>query len=69
MNRIIGLALLVGGIVLLIYGIQAGNSFSSGVSRAFNGAPTSQSIWMIVGGAVLIIVGLGATFGGRGTRT
>jgi len=69
MNRAIGWALMAGGVVLLIFGIQASNSFTSGISKAFNGTPTNQSIWMIVGGAVLIIVGLIMGVSGRGTRT
>jgi protein-S-isoprenylcysteine O-methyltransferase Ste14 len=69
MNRPIGLALLAGGVVLLIFGIQASHSFSSNVSRVFNGSPTNQSVWMIVLGAILAIVGLVMSFGGgRGTR-
>ncbi len=35
MNKILSIALLVGGIVLMIYGINAMNSFSSDVSRFF----------------------------------
>ena len=35
MNKIISLALLVGGVVLIIVGVNATNSFSSDVSRFF----------------------------------
>ena len=38
MNKIISLALLVGGIVLIVIGINATNSFSSDVSRFFTGS-------------------------------
>jgi hypothetical protein len=69
MNRAIGWAFAAGGIVLLIFGIQGANSFSSNVSKTFTGSPTNQSIWMIVLGAILLIVGLAMSFGGRGTRT
>jgi Protein of unknown function (DUF3185) len=69
MNRAVGLAFLAGGIVLLIFGVQAMHSFNSRVSSTFTGTPTSHSIWMIVLGAVLVIVGLALGFGGgRGTR-
>ena len=37
MNKIVSLALLVGGIVLIVIGINATNSFSSDVSRFFTG--------------------------------
>lgn len=69
MNRAIGLALLVAGIVVLIFGIQASQSFTSSVSQTFTGAPTNRSIWMIVGGLVAAIVGIVLTFrGGSDTR-
>lgn len=67
MNRAIGLALLVGGIVLLIFGLQASHSFSSDVSRTFTGSPTNNSVWMIVGGVVAAIAGLVMSLRG-GTR-
>jgi uncharacterized membrane protein HdeD (DUF308 family) len=67
MNKAIGLALLVGGIVLLIFGLQASHSFSSDVSRTFTGSPTNNAIWMIVGGVVAAVAGLVMTLRG-GTR-
>jgi Protein of unknown function (DUF3185) len=70
MNKAIGLALLVAGIVVLIFGIQASQSFTSNVSQTFTGAPTNRSIWMIVSGLAAAIVGIVLTFrGGSGTRT
>jgi Protein of unknown function (DUF3185) len=70
MNRALGLALLVAGIVVLIFGIQASQSFTSNVSQTFTGAPTNRSIWMIVAGLAAAIVGIVLTFrGGTGTRT
>ncbi|MCC5833683.1 MAG: DUF3185 family protein [Opitutales bacterium] len=66
MAKAVSLALLVGGIVLLIFGFNAMESFSSEVSRVFTGTPTEDSIWMFVGGLVLTIVGLiGLMRGGR----
>ncbi|MCL4180122.1 MAG: DUF3185 family protein [Verrucomicrobia bacterium] len=61
MNRIVSLALLVGGIVLLVFGISATDSFGSDVSRFFTGSPTDKAIWMLLGGAVATVVGLGLT--------
>lgn len=49
--------MLVIGVVLIIYGISASNSFSSDVSRAFTGSPTDRTIWLLGGGAVLAVVG------------
>ena len=64
MNRIVSLALLVGGVVLMIIGINATNSFSSDVSRFFTGSPTDKAIWMLIGGLVAAIVGLTMTLRG-----
>jgi hypothetical protein len=58
MNKIISLALLVGGVVLVIVGINATNSFSSDVSRFFTGSPTDKAVWMLIGGSVAAILGL-----------
>jgi divalent metal cation (Fe/Co/Zn/Cd) transporter len=61
MNRIVSLALLVGGVVLLVFGITATESFNSDVSRFFTGSPTDKAVWMLIGGAVATVVGLGLT--------
>lgn len=58
MNRIVSIALLAGGVVLLIFGISATNSFGSDVSRFFTGSPTDKAVWMLIGGTVASIVGL-----------
>jgi divalent metal cation (Fe/Co/Zn/Cd) transporter len=58
MNKIASLALLVGGIVLIIVGINATNSFNSDVSRFFTGSPTNKAVWMLIGGIVATIAGL-----------
>jgi len=57
MNKAVSLALLIGGVILLIYGFNASESISSEVSEAVSGTPTDKSIWLIVGGAIAAIVG------------
>lgn len=57
-NKLIALAILALGIVLMIYGVSALDSFSSDVSRFFTGSPTDKSIWLMIGGVVAIVVGL-----------
>ena len=66
MNKIFSLALLIGGVVLMIVGINATNSFSSDVSRFFTGSPTDKAIWMLIGGVVATVLGLTMTLRGRG---
>ncbi len=62
MNKPLSLALLGGGILLLIYGISASESFSSDMSRFFTGSPTDRTIWLLVGGGVMAITGLFGLF-------
>jgi len=62
MNKPISIALLIGGIVLMIFGINATNSFSSDVSRFFTGSPTDKAVWMLIGGLIAAMVGLFGTF-------
>jgi hypothetical protein len=64
MNKIISLALLAGGIVLMVVGINATNSFSSDVSRFFTGSPTDKAVWMLIGGIVAAVVGLATLWRG-----
>jgi len=61
MNKILSLALLIGGVVLMVFGINATNSFGSDVSNFFTGSPTDKAIWMLIGGIVAAVAGLVAT--------
>jgi hypothetical protein len=61
MNKLFAIALLVGGLVLIVMGINATNSFSSDVSRFFTGSPTDKAIWLVLGGVVAALVGLVGT--------
>lgn len=58
MNKAIFIALLVGGIILIVFGMNARDSLSSDVSRVFTGAPTNKAIFMLVGGVVAAVIGL-----------
>lgn len=67
MNKLIALALLVGGVVLIVIGVSATHSFSSDVSRFFTGSPTDKAVWMLIGGAIAAFVGLIGTL--RGSKS
>jgi len=67
MNKVVSLALLIGGVVLMIFGINATNSFSSDVSRFFTGGPTDKAVWMLIGGIIVAVVGLAGTL--RGSKS
>jgi hypothetical protein len=58
MNKPVSLALLVGGVILIIYGISASDSIGSSFSRVFTGSPTDKTIWLLLGGAIAAAVGL-----------
>ncbi|MDR4499230.1 MAG: DUF3185 family protein [Candidatus Scalindua sp.] len=58
MNKGVSLAILGGGILLIILGVSATKSYSSDISRFFTGSPTDKAIWMLIGGAVATIIGL-----------
>jgi hypothetical protein len=60
------LALLVVGVLLIVWGVRATESFSSDVSRFFTGSPTDKAVWLLTGGIVAAIVGLFGVF--RGTK-
>lgn len=58
MNKPLSIALLLIGILLLVYGSQASDSVSSGVSRVFTGSPTDKTIWLFIGGTLCTVLGL-----------
>ncbi|HEX4646762.1 MAG TPA: DUF3185 family protein [Verrucomicrobiae bacterium] len=58
MNKAISVALLVAGVVLLIFGYNASQSFNSQMSHIFNGTPTNRSLWLTISGVVAAVAGL-----------
>ncbi len=58
MNRALSIALLVVGIILIIFGVNASDSVGSSFSRLFTGEPTDRAIWLLIGGIVALVVGL-----------
>ncbi len=68
MNKPISLALLIGGIILIIYGISANDSAASGFSRFFTGNPTDKTMWLLIGGGIAAAVGASGLFFGSKSR-
>ena len=56
-RRALGIALLVGGLMLLFFGFNASEGFASDLSETFTGSPTDRSIWMLVLGAIAAVAG------------
>jgi len=67
MNKILSLAFLAVGIVLIIYGCNASDSIGSSFSRFFTGSPTDKTVWFLVGGIVAAIIGAGGLM--RGSKS
>jgi len=68
MNKPISLALLVGGIVLIVYGLSASDSLGSSFSRFFTGNPTDKTMWLLIGGIVATAIGAGGLTLGSKSR-
>jgi len=65
MSRVIGIAFLVVGVVLILFGMNASASLGSRVSELFTGAPSDRTIWLLLAGVAAAIVGLGMLLAGR----
>jgi hypothetical protein len=57
MPRITSIAILIVGVILLVYGFNASDSVSSSVSRAVSGTPTDKTVWLIALGVIGVIAG------------
>jgi divalent metal cation (Fe/Co/Zn/Cd) transporter len=63
MNKALGIALLAVGVALVIFGINASDSFNSDVSRFFTGHPTDKSMWLLIAGIGSAVLGFFLTLG------
>jgi len=66
MPRGTSIALLVIGLVLIVWGISASDSITSGFSELFTGSPSDKAVWLVIGGLFAGIIGL--TGVARGAR-
>lgn len=65
-SRALGIAALVVGLVLVVFGLNASDSVADSVSEGFTGRFTDKTMWYLVGGGALAALGLGMTLLGRG---
>ena len=65
MQRIVGIALLVVGVGLIIFGMQASASLGSRLSELFTGAPSDRTIWLLLAGVAAALLGIGLLLAGR----
>ncbi len=64
MNKIVSIALLILGVVIFGYGLSASDSIGSAFSRLFTGAPTDNTIWLLLGGGLAMAIGAAGLFRG-----
>lgn len=68
-QRIVGIVVIVIGVILFIVGMNSSESVADQVSETFTGRFTKDTIWYIVGGLGLTVLGLLMTvFSGRKAR-
>lgn len=68
-QRLVGIALVVVGVAVLIFGLNASHSVADQVSSTFTGRFTQATTWYIIGGAAAGVLGLLLTaFGGARGR-
>jgi hypothetical protein len=65
MNKIVAIAFLVVGIILLCLSYNSYHSAASDVSRVVTGASTDKTVWLLVGGIFATGAGLSGTLGSQ----
>jgi len=58
MKKAISAGIFVAGLILLYFGYQEYQSFSSEIEEFFTGSPSNRALWMLIGGAAASIAGL-----------
>lgn len=59
MQRIIGIAALIAGAILLYFAYTEYNSTASQITEAITGNPTDNTVLYLVAGVVAAVIGLG----------
>ena len=58
MNKNVGIALLVIGVVLLVLGMQEFGAFGSSVSRVLGRGPSDRALVLLISGGVCTAIGV-----------
>lgn len=64
-SQIFGLVILVVGIILLAFGINASQSVTEKVVEGVSGKYTEHTMWYIIGGIAMIVAGVALAFRNR----
>jgi len=65
MNKGLSIALIIVGVLLLVWGIDASNSTSSEISQHLSGTPTNKTMWLLSLGIISGLLGFSGLFFGR----
>ncbi|MDT8310000.1 MAG: DUF3185 family protein [Methylophaga sp.] len=56
-NKVLGIALLVIGVILLFFGYNASQSLGEQMAESFTGRFSDETMWYIIAGAASVVVG------------
>ena len=65
MRTLIGIALLVAGVLLLVFGHQKAESLKGQLHRIVTSSTDNKTTWMYVGGAALCVAGVFQLYSGK----
>jgi len=57
-KKLLGIALLVIGVALLLFGFNATGSLGEELTESFTGRYTDETMYYLIGGAVAAVIGL-----------
>lgn len=65
-QRVVGVVFIILGVILVIVGMNASESMVDQASEVFRGRFTDSTMWYLIGGIAVGLLGIGLTiFGGR----
>lgn len=64
-KQLLGVILLVVGAILLYFGWQSTQSVGDQLTEAMTGRFTDETMWLLIAGAIALVVGAFYTFGRR----
>ena len=67
MLRIASLVLLIVGVILLIWGVRASDSYDAGFARMFSGTPSAKAVFLLITGLAATVIGLAGALRNRGS--
>jgi LPXTG-motif cell wall-anchored protein len=61
-HRVLGLVILLVGVILLAFGINSANTVTEGAVEGVTGKYTSGTMWYLIAGVVMAVIGSFMTF-------